>query len=763
MYQPLFRIILLGTLITMVLTACGAPAPTAMPTVPTQEPAEAITLPFTHTACTDGVDLTGQSVSLYHILALVGEQNDTFLQPLKAGFDDATEYFNAHGGICGAMLTQVFADTDMSTQEIYNRITAIEPKPVMVTLYASGDAADLRDQLAKDEIPGLGIRVGSVQALYGEDGQTPGWIFGTNPLYVDQVGSICNYIAANPDLFPQPVLGFISWDEGFARSADTDESRAYCQSVGVGYAGASYFSGDATYIQPHVQNLIDAGATILFTQSLETGPVLVAKTLDEMGLQGKVPLAAVNWAMDPTVGLLGEENIRADGLPAMSGMIGSLPLRSWAETDHPGIQLITEQADLHQRPPQVRNHYYTLAWASTDLYIEVYIQTGNRVGFDHITGADIKETLENIVYSPLGGVETIDFQGGARRTLSANRIGQMNYLGQDGKTPAGANNPLMLIKAGGEPHVVPMLMPLSDFQTAPDLRPGGAEVPAVMEIAPTSMSDSTATQTVLNVVGGAIAFRSNRTGNNEIYVMNGDASELINLTNDPSDDDLPAWSPDGTRVVFCTRRDGNYEIYVMNADGSGKTNLSQNPLEDCSSSWSPDGTKIAFASDRDGNNEIYMMKADGSSQTRLTDNPALDIFPNWSPDGKQIVFVSDRNGQMDIYVMNVDGGGVARLTSIGVGDAFPVWSPDGTQIAFGSNNDGNYEIYVMNSDGSGMMRLTDNPANDWVPSWSPDGAQITFSSERDGNSEIYLMNADGSGQMRLTDNPADDEISIWQP
>ena len=78
--------------------------------------------------------------------------------------------------------------------------------------------------------------------------------------------------------------------------------------------------------------------------------MLVAKTLDEMGLQGKVTLAAVNWAMDPTVGLLGEENIRADGLPAMSGMIGSLPLRSWAETDHPGIQLITEQADLHQRP-----------------------------------------------------------------------------------------------------------------------------------------------------------------------------------------------------------------------------------------------------------------------------------------------------------------------------------------------------------------------------------------------------------------------------
>lgn len=438
----------------LVLSAC---APQVVTTL-TEEPTAVSSMPFARTACAEGVDLTGQTVSLYHILALVGEQNDTFLQPLKAGFDDATEYFNAYGGICGATLTQAFADTEMSAPEIYNRVTALESKPVLVTLYGSADAEDLHEQLAKDEIPGLGIRVGSLQALYGEDGQTPGWVFGTNPLYVEQVGSMCDYIAANPDLFPQPVLGFISWDEGWARSADTDETRAYCQSVGVNYAGASYFSTASTYIQPHIQNLIDAGANILYTNSLENGPVLVARTLDEMGLQGKVTLASVNWAMDPTVGLLGEEDIRADGLPAMSGMIGSLPLRSWAETDHPGIQLITEQADLHQRPAHVRNHYYTLAWASTDLFIEVYIQTGNRVGFDHITGADIKETLESIVYSPLGGVETIDFKGGARRTLSANRIGQMSYLAD-------------------QQNIVPMLVPLSDFQTAPDLRPGGADVP----------------------------------------------------------------------------------------------------------------------------------------------------------------------------------------------------------------------------------------------------------------------------------------------
>jgi TolB protein len=635
----------------------------------------------------------------------------------------------------------------------------------MVTLYGSGDAEDLRDQLAKDEIPGLGIRVGSVQALYGVDGHTPGWIFGTNPLYVEQVGSMCDYIAANPDLFPKPVLGFISWDDGWAHSSDTDESRAYCKSVGVDYAGASYFAGDSTYIQPHVQNLIDAGATILYTNSLETGPVLVAKTLDEMGLQGRVTLAAVNWAMDPTVGLLGGENIRADGLPAMSGMIGSLPLRSWAETDQPGIQLIIEQADLHQRPAQVRNHYYTLAWASTDLYIEVYIQTGNRVGFDHITGADVKETLENIVYSPLGGVERIDFEAGARRTLSANRIGEMNYLGQDGKTPAGENNPPLLSTVGGEQHMIPMLVPLSDFQTAPDLRPGGADVPAAISIAPTNTSESTVTQVALGVLTGTIAFRSHRDASaDEIWVMYGDGSGLIRLTNNSSDDDLPAWSPDGTRIAFCSLRDGNWEVYVMNANGSDQTRLTNKPGEDCATSWSPDGTQITFMSNRDGNSEIYVMNADGSDQIRLMDNPAFDAFPDWAPDGKQIVFVSDRDGQSDVYVMNADGSGITRLTSMGADEVFfPHWSPDGRKIAFDAFSDGNDEIYVMNADGSGLTRLTDNPAIDGQANWSPDGAQIVFSSDRDGNYEIYFMNADGSGQIRLTDNPAGDEIPVWQP
>jgi hypothetical protein len=74
-----------------------------------------------------------------------------------------------------------------------------------------------------------------------------------------------------------------------------------------------------------------------------------------------------------------------------------------------------------------------------------------------------------------------------RRTLSADHIGQMHYLGQDDKTPARPNNPPKLIMDGGQQDMVPMIVPLSDFRTAPDLRPGGADVSPASEITRSSV------------------------------------------------------------------------------------------------------------------------------------------------------------------------------------------------------------------------------------------------------------------------------------
>jgi Tol biopolymer transport system component len=126
-------------------------------------------------------------------------------------------------------------------------------------------------------------------------------------------------------------------------------------------------------------------------------------------------------------------------------------------------------------------------------------------------------------------------------------------------------------------------------------------------------------------------------------------------------------------IVFNSNRDGDYEIYVMDADGSNVVQLTFNTKLDGSASWSPDGSQIVFDSDRDGDREIYVMDADGSNVVQLTNYSGGDSSPTWSPDGSQIAFTSDRGGNYEIYVMDADGSNVVRLTNHSALDTANSW------------------------------------------------------------------------------------------
>ena len=112
----------------------------------------------------------------------------------------------------------------------------------------------------------------------------------------------------------------------------------------------------------------------------------------------------------------------------------------------------------------------------------------------------------------------------------------------------------------------------------------------------------------------------------------------------------PAWSPDGSRVAFAGKQDGDWDIYVQSmsqdgsgGDGSAPIRLTNGPSNDYYPTWSPDSKRIAFSSDRDGPPHIYVMNADGSDVTRLTSGDHWDREPAWSPDGEQIAFTSLRS------------------------------------------------------------------------------------------------------------------------
>jgi TolB protein len=248
--------------------------------------------------------------------------------------------------------------------------------------------------------------------------------------------------------------------------------------------------------------------------------------------------------------------------------------------------------------------------------------------------------------------------------------------------------------------------------------------------------------------GKKIAFYSDRTGDYEIYVMNPDGTGVVQLTNVPGTDDMPAWSPDGTRIAFISDRTGDNEIYLMNADGTNVKRLTEHPGDDIHPKWSPDGQRLLFNSSRESRDqkdpdtyEVYSMKADGTGVQRITREGGVNTYASWSPDGKKIAFRKVVGTNSEIFVMNADGSGHVNLTKSPAFDGWPGWAPDGRRVVFATDMSipgQQYKIYVVNADGTGLQKLIDKEGRLSVPAWSPDGSRLAFTRSLDGSRDIFV-------------------------
>lgn len=248
--------------------------------------------------------------------------------------------------------------------------------------------------------------------------------------------------------------------------------------------------------------------------------------------------------------------------------------------------------------------------------------------------------------------------------------------------------------------------------------------------------------------GGRIVFYSYQDGDAEIYVMDGDGSNLTQLTHNETYDIEPIWSADGSRIAYTASPDmESFTTRVVDADGSNDSRVTAGGVK----SWSPDGRRMSVVWTEDEgqtfSSEIYDIES--GERDEIAHPAAARAMAIWSPDWSRIAWVD----QGDLYVAEIDDVLTSRLTE-GFDVAHATWSPNGGLIAFVSAHEGDYELYVVDIDRGEPAQLTDNEAQDWFPSWTPDGS-IVFSTNRlEGETVLYEIDADGTDEEPLFDPDA---------
>ncbi|MGD9142081.1 MAG: PDZ domain-containing protein, partial [bacterium] len=142
--------------------------------------------------------------------------------------------------------------------------------------------------------------------------------------------------------------------------------------------------------------------------------------------------------------------------------------------------------------------------------------------------------------------------------------------------------------------------------------------------------------------GSALAYISDATGEEEIYVVDVPGGETRQITENTGNWKYqPAWSPDGEKLAYA---DGSQTVFVVDRATGRVTRVdSSDYWETRDYSWSPDSRWLAYAKFENHKfRSIFIYDTRTSEVTRITDRYTNDTEPVWDPEGKYLYFLSDR-------------------------------------------------------------------------------------------------------------------------
>ena len=415
MRKSLFPILALIVMVSIIVGAC---APDTAPPPPTPEPEPIEPAPTEAPPPTEEMpegppDLTGETITLYHFGDLSGPYA-AITSPLVHGAEDAAAAINEAGGIYGADLEVMFADTGGSIDEAvaaYDRFTGADDNPLVMITYGSGEVEALAQRFAEDEI--VNITAGlSAQGFYVDSGYT----FGLGPIYPDQFGLVMTFLSENWEAYKpagagdEIKLAYVSWPTAFGQGALTPETRAFLDDLGIEVvAEETYDLSPTADTTTAILNAQAAGANVIWTNTLAFGVSVILNDLNSLGLRDQFIVAGDNWAMD-----LATYAFLAD--PAYGvGLITAFPYLWWTDADNAGVQYVEELFAENERPAGEHNVGYLLLVSGVDMAVQAIEHAIDTVGYENLTGEAVHNALIDLSpFEALDGVLRVDYSDGSR-------------------------------------------------------------------------------------------------------------------------------------------------------------------------------------------------------------------------------------------------------------------------------------------------------------------------------------------------------------
>jgi dipeptidyl aminopeptidase/acylaminoacyl peptidase len=262
--------------------------------------------------------------------------------------------------------------------------------------------------------------------------------------------------------------------------------------------------------------------------------------------------------------------------------------------------------------------------------------------------------------------------------------------------------------------------------------------------------------------GKMIAFISNISGRNNLWLVPATGGWPTQLTISDQRQSRPAWSPDGKWIAYQSDYDGDeqWDIFLVSPKTGQVVNLTNTrEIAEEHPVWSPDGKYLAYVV-KPKTSSVYeidvydMVNREVKHVTTDTPKDKLNGDPVWSRDGKRIAYSQEQAKGTDsnIFVVELATGKSTLLTPHEGEQLYHAddFSPDGTKLLITSNAANGYEnVGLLDIQTKQIHWLTQDKWEVSGGSFSPDGKKVTWTANVDGNTDIYLHDFDSTRTTSL--------------